>query len=156
MIVYQKDLFIISSTCVNTPKTIIKVWSDLPLGTNLFKTSIKKPPSHLSKYANLNGRSNTIYKIVGFEGLRNTLYRYTKVNNDLNTQLSLIISDVLTLNCACNVLEYFKDGGPMPTGQSQNAVCYWEWHLTDVTLKSWELMHNTEVFLISLILINPA
>ncbi len=64
---------------------------------------------------------NTKYKIVGLESLRDTLYRCTEVNNDLNTQLSIIISDVLNLNFACNVLEYFKDGGPMPTGQSQNA-----------------------------------
>ncbi len=29
--------------------------------------------------------------------------------------------DVLTLNFVSNVLEYFKDGRPMPTSQSQNA-----------------------------------
>ncbi len=95
------------------------------IGYKLVPTSMKKPPSRLHKYANLNGRSNTIYntkyKIVGLEGLRDTPYRCTEVNNDLNTQLSIIISDVLTPNFACNVLEYFKDGGPVPTGQSQNA-----------------------------------
>ncbi len=36
-------------------------------------------------------------------------------------KLSIIIADVLTPSFACNVLEYFKDGGPMLTGQSQNA-----------------------------------
>ncbi len=91
------------------------------IGYKLVPTSIKKPHSHLCKYANLNGRSNTIYntkyKIVGLEDLRDTLYRCTEVNNDLNTQLSIIVSDVLTPNFACNVLEYFKDGGPMLTGQ---------------------------------------
>ncbi len=86
----------------------------------LVPTSIKKPPSHLHKYVKLNDRSNTIYntkyKIVGLEGLRDTLYRCTEVNNDLYTQLSIIISNVLTPDFVCNVLEYFKDGGPMPTG----------------------------------------
>ncbi len=59
--------------------------------------------------------------MVGLEGLRDTLYRCTEVKNDLYTQLSIIISNVLPPNFACNVLEHFKDGGPMPTGQSQNA-----------------------------------
>ncbi len=95
------------------------------IGYNLLPTSTKKPPSPVHKYVNLNSHSNTIYttkyKIVGLEGLKDTLYRCTEVNNDLNTQLSIIICDVLTSNFACNVLKYFKDGGPMPTGQSQNA-----------------------------------
>ncbi len=46
--------------------------------------------------------------MIGLEGLKDTLYRCTEVKNDLNTQL-------------CKVLKYFKDGAPMPTGQSQNA-----------------------------------
>ncbi len=36
-------------------------------------------------------------------------------------QLSIITYDVLTPNFACNVLEYFKVGASMLTGQSQNA-----------------------------------
>ncbi len=99
------------------------IWPSM--GTNLFQHPSKSPPSCLRKYANLKGHSNTIhntkYKIVGLEGLRDTLYRCTEVNNDLNTQVSIIIPDVLTAIFTCNVLEYFKDGGPMPTGQSQNA-----------------------------------
>ncbi len=87
------------------------------MGTNLFQHLSKSPPSRLPQYANLNGHSNTIhntkYKIIGLEGLRVTLYRCTEVNNDLNTQLSIIIPDVLTPNFACNVLEYFKDGRPV-------------------------------------------
>ncbi len=62
------------------------------------------------------------YKIVGLKVLRDTLCRCTEVNNDLNTQLSIIISNVLTPNVACNVLDYFQDGRPMSTGQSQNAL----------------------------------
>ncbi len=44
----------------------------------------------------------------------------------LNTQLSIIITDLLTTNSACNVEEYFKDctdGAPKSTCQSQNALC---------------------------------
>ncbi len=77
------------------------------------------------KYANAtiwNTIYNTKYKIVGLEGLRDTLCRCAEVNKDLNTQLSIIISDVLTPNFTCNVLEYFKHNGPMSTGHSQNAL----------------------------------
>ncbi len=79
MLVYPKDSY--NNKSMIWPSIVYK----------LVPTSIKKPPSHLRKYANLNGRSNTIYntkyKIVVLEGLRDTLYRCTEVNNDLNTQL---------------------------------------------------------------------
>ncbi len=79
------------------------------------------PPSLVRKYANSTRRSNTKYntkyKILSLEGLRDTLCRCTEVNNDLNTKLSIIIYDVVTPNFASKVLEYFKDGGPMSTGQ---------------------------------------
>ncbi len=80
------------------------------------------PPRFLVfKYQNPARYSNTIYytkyKSVGLDGLRNTLCRCTEVNNDLNTQLSIIICDVLTPNVACRVLETFKDGGTKSTIQ---------------------------------------
>ncbi len=71
-------------------------------------------PSLSTIYANPPSHSNTIYntkyKIVDLEVLRDTLSRCTEVNIDLNTQLSMIISDVLTTNFACNLLKYFKYG----------------------------------------------
>ncbi len=39
------------------------------------------------------------------------------------TQLSIIITGLLTPNGACNIQERFKDGRPMSTCQSQNALC---------------------------------
>ncbi len=50
------------------------------------------PHSNVRKFVNLIGCLNTIYntkyKIVGHEGLKNTLSRFTQVNYDLiNTQL---------------------------------------------------------------------
>ncbi len=41
----------------------------------------------------------------------------------LTTQLLTIITSLLTPNFTCNVLEYFKDGRPKSTCQSQNALC---------------------------------
>ncbi len=40
-----------------------------------------------------------------------------------STQLSIIIICLLTLNFACNVEEYIKDGGLNSTCQSHNALC---------------------------------
>ncbi len=68
------------------------------IGYKLVPTSTKKPPSPLCNYVNLNGCSNTIYnikyKMIGLEGLEDTLYRCTEVKNDLNT-LSISICDVI-------------------------------------------------------------
>ncbi len=64
---------------------------------------------------------NTIY--FGLGSLKDTLCRFATVNCDLTTQLSIIITSLLTPNFACNVKEYFKNGGPKSTYQSQNALC---------------------------------
>ncbi len=69
-----------------------------------------------------NTKHNTKYNIFGLGTLRDTLCRFVKVNHVLATQLSIIITCLLTPNCACNVEEYFKDGGPKSTCQSQNAL----------------------------------
>ncbi len=66
------------------------------------------------------------YKIVGLEDLKDTICRYTEVNHNFNTQLLIIISDLPTPKFACNVLVYFKDGGPKLICKSQNAL-----HATD-------------------------
>ncbi len=47
--------------------------------------------------------------------------RFTIVNHDLTTQLSIIITGLLT---PCSVQDYFKDGGPKLACQSQNALWY--------------------------------
>ncbi len=45
------------------------------------------------------------YKIhfFGLGSLRDTFCRFAKVNHDLNTQLSIIITGLITTNFACNV-----------------------------------------------------
>ncbi len=63
------------------------------------------------------------YNICGFGCLRGKLCRFAKVNHDLTTQLSIIITGLLTPNFECNAEEYFQDGGPKSTCQSQNALC---------------------------------
>ncbi len=76
------------------------------------------------KYART-GHSKTKYTMnnfCGFGNLRDTFCRFANVNNDLNIKLSIIITGLLTPNFACNVKEYFKDGGPKSTCQSQNAL----------------------------------
>ncbi len=69
-----------------------------------------------------NTKYNKKYSVCGFGSLRDTLCRFAKVNHDLTTQLSIIITGLLTPNFACNVYEYFKDGWPKSTCQSQNAL----------------------------------
>ncbi len=54
--------------------------------------------------------------------MRDTLCRFTEIKHDFKTQLLLIISELSTPNFACNVSEYFKDGRPKSTCQSQNAL----------------------------------
>ncbi len=75
----------------------------------------------------MTGHSNTKYNIKYIILLAvavwETLYRFAKVNHDLTTQISIIITDLLTLNFAYNVQEYFKDDRPKLTCQSQNALC---------------------------------
>ncbi len=46
---------------------------------------------------------NTKYNIFGLGSLRDTLYRFAKVNHDLTTQLSIMFAGLLTPNFACNV-----------------------------------------------------
>ncbi len=62
------------------------------------------------------------YNYFAFGSLRYTFCRFAKVNHDLRTQLSIIITGLLILNVACNVLEYFKYGRPKSTCQSQNSL----------------------------------
>ncbi len=62
-------------------------------------------------------------QFCGLGSLRDTLCRFTKVNHDFTTELSIIITGLLTPNCECNVQEYFKDDGTKSTCQSQNALC---------------------------------
>ncbi len=64
----------------------------------------------LLQYANMyirKGHSNTKYNmkynLFGRGSLRDTLRRFAKVNNDLTTQLSIIITGLLTPNFAFNV-----------------------------------------------------
>ncbi len=71
----------------------------------------------------LNANYNTKYNYIGRSCLGDTLCRFAQVNHDLTTQLSTIITGLLTSNFACYVKEYFKDGRPKLTCQSQNALC---------------------------------
>ncbi len=80
------------------------------------------PPSNVHKYVYLIGHSNTKYKIDGIVYLSDTLYIFTEVNHDFNTQPLKSISGLLTPNFACNVQSYFKDGKLKSTCQSQNAL----------------------------------
>ncbi len=67
---------------------------------------------------------NTVWNtIVLTLAVWETLCRYAKVNYDLTTQLSIIITGLLTPNIVCNVEEYFKDGSPESTIQSRNEQC---------------------------------
>ncbi len=50
-----------------------------------------------------NTKYNTKYNFFGLGSLRDTLCKFAKVNNDLTTQLSIIITGLLTQNVACNV-----------------------------------------------------
>ncbi len=59
-----------------------------------------------------NTKYNTKYKCFDLGSLRDTLCSFAKVKRDLTTQLSLIITGLLTPNFACNVEEYFKDDRP--------------------------------------------
>ncbi len=70
-----------------------------------------------------NTKYNAKYNYFGLGSLRHTFCRFAKVNHDLTTQLSTIVTGLLTPNFTCNVKEYFKDGGPKSTCQSQNALC---------------------------------
>ncbi len=66
------------------------------MSTHLFHhRSTSKHANHISQ---LNIKYNIKYKIVGLGSLKDTLYRYTEVNYDLNIQLSIIIIVLLTLN----------------------------------------------------------
>ncbi len=54
-------------------------------------------------YARTGHYLNTKYNVFGLGSLRDTLCRFAKVNNDLTTQLSIIITGLLTPNFVCNV-----------------------------------------------------
>ncbi len=80
----------------------MKKCSDLQLSTNLF--------CHQSTYVNIQTGSFVHVDIpaisnllAGLGGLRDILCRFTEVNHDVNTQISLITTGLLTLNFLCNV-----------------------------------------------------
>ncbi len=55
-----------------------------------------------------NTKYNMKYNLFGLGSLRDTLCRFAKVNNDLTTQLSIIITGLLTPNFAFNVYRIFQ------------------------------------------------
>ncbi len=70
-----------------------------------------------------NTEYNTKYNYFSLGSLKDTLGRFALANYDLTTQLSRIITGLLTPHFVCNVYEYCKDGRLKSTCQSQNALC---------------------------------
>ncbi len=93
----QNNLFIISWSCINKTKAIIKVRSDLHL---YHLPSTCTPLSLVCKQVNdichIYTKYNKKHQIVGLGNLRDTLYIFTEVNHNLNTQLSIIITGLPT------------------------------------------------------------
>ncbi len=51
-----------------------------------------------------NTKYNMKYNLFALGSLRDTLCRFAKVNHELSTQLSIIITSMLTPNCACRAV----------------------------------------------------
>ncbi len=51
-----------------------------------------------------NTKYNMKYHIFGLGSLRDTICRFANVNHDLTTQLSIIITGLLTPNFACSIM----------------------------------------------------
>ncbi len=70
-----------------------------------------------------NTKYNTTYNCFGSGSCRDIFCKFVKLNHGLTTQLTIIITGLLSPNFACNVQEYLKDGRPKLTCASQNALC---------------------------------